>query len=549
MNLLILGSIITILTILYLLVQQRNRARNRKKLEQNWGKKPEEPMDIDSAKIFFTLTKTNPIVDSYCVDEDTWHDLNFDTLFPYINRTLTPIGSQYLFFMLRHPVLQAQTLGSRETLIQHFAKDQKLREKVQLALLHLKNPNARYLPYSLWRPLPVKPFYAHFLPVLSLLATAILLLVLLKILHFGVLLVIFTLHLVIRFIIKRKMDAHVHAFQYLGILIRTAEQISTFKRDELKEIRASLLKNLATVRKLPNRLFALQLKDELGFVEYLNIYFLWDILGFYSAIGKIEKHLQELRQLFEIIGYLDALISIASFRLDYPNHCLPIFSSNAGKYRVQGIYHPLLTQPIANSFEFHSKNVLITGSNMAGKTTFLKTMGVNAILAQTIHMAMAEAYQAPFLKVLSSIGREDNLVTGKSYYLAEVESILRLIEASKSDAVHLLILDEIFRGTNSIERLAAAAEVLDFLANQKDFILVATHDLQLCELLNHKFHNFHFREKVSDQGLAFDYKIQSGKSTSRNAIALLKFVGYPQTIVTGAARRIDDNGNNDPEAH
>ncbi len=236
---------------------------------------------------------------------------------------------------------------------------------------------------------------------------------------------------------------------------------------------------------------------------------------------------------------MDALISVVSFRKDFSRYCQPLFHENTSDFIVNDIYNPLLKDPISNSFKFENKNLIITGSNMSGKTTFLRTIGVNAVLAQTINTALAEKYRAPFFKVISSIGRDDDIVEGKSYYLAEVESILRLLNASESDTIHLFILDEIFRGTNSVERFAASIEVLNYLANDKDFNLVATHDLQLCEKLNNKYKNFHFQENVCDDGLSFDYKIHPGISTSRNAIALLKYVGYPKSIVENAYNRIN----------
>ncbi len=263
-------------------------------------------------------------------------------------------------------------------------------------------------------------------------------------------------------------------------------------------------------------------------------------IRFYSASGKIKKHVQELRKIFETVGYLDSLISVASFRLQCQQFCQPVFEENL--YTVEDIYNPLLEKPVSNSFQFDGKNIMITGSNMAGKTTFLKTLGVNAILAQTINTSMAKRYQAPFFKVISSIGSSDNLTSAKSYYLAEVESILRLIQASKSDTVHLFIIDEIFRGTNSVERLAASVEVLKYLVNGKDYTLIATHDLQLTELLNGNHRNFHFRENVSKEGLSFDYKLHLGYSKTRNAIALLEYAGYPKMIVENATKRITNSG-------
>jgi len=537
LNLIVLGCLIIIVLIFSFFVRRRRISKKIQEIRKVWGKIPESPLDIESARIFFDLNKTELVGSEYLVDEDTWYDLDFNNLFELINRTTTPTGAQNLYYLMRHPVNQDEILTLREKLINDFSINQDLREKIQIVLQNLEEKNVKYLPYSLWQPLPERPFYAAFLPVLSLISFGVLLLVLLNVIHFGVLILVFVINFFIRSLIKKKIDIFIYAFQYLGVLINTAEKLSLLKYNELRDIQENLIKTLKDTKTIAKKIFTLQFKDELGMMEYLNIYFLWDISGFYSAIYKIRQHISELREMYMTIGYLDSMIAIASFRQEYPLYCRPSF--NTKMFNVNDLYNPLLTKPVPNSFIFDTNNFLITGSNMSGKTTFLKTTGVNAILAQTIHTVMAESYEAPFLQVISSIGKEDNLLLGKSYYLAEVESILRLLKASESETIHLFILDEIFRGTNSVERLAASIEVLNYLANNKDYVLVATHDLQLSDFLKDNYKNFHFREKVCDEGLTFDYKIHPGISTTRNAIALLKYVGYPQSIVENAFKRIN----------
>ncbi len=120
-----------------------------------------------------------------------------------------------------------------------------------------------------------------------------------------------------------------------------------------------------------------------------------------------------------------------------------------------------------------------------------------------------------------------------------------LIGTAIAAALGLLVffLDEIYRGTNSVERQAASVEVLEYLANGKDFVLVATHDLAFTELLAKTYTNYHFQEEILDDGLSFDYTLHPGPSTSRNAIALLKYVGYPESIVENALERIAEDKN------
>ena len=534
----ILASIVVIFLVKFF--RSRNLSKKLEIIRNFWGAVPEDVFDVKTAKLFFELNKTDFIENSYQLDDCTWSDLDMDEIFKLANRTITPTGAQYLYYLMRQPVYFRETLESREKLFNQFFKNRELREKVQLCLLPLKEKNAKFLPYSLWKPLPEKPFYANVLPFFSLLAFLVLLLSGLKVIHFSLIIVVFVINLFIRLFVKKKIQPFIYSFQYLGVLINVANRISMIKGENLQDIQSQLMEKLHKTNSIADKIFSLQFKDEAGLIEYLNIYFLFDVAGFYSALNKIKNHLGDLREIFKTVGYLDAVISISSFRQEYQNFSLPLFSENQNIFRVEEIYHPLLQQPVSNDFQFRSNDVLITGSNMAGKTTFLKTIGVNSILAQTIHTCMAKKYEAPLLKVMSSIGRSDNLLDGKSYYLAEVESILKLVKASELSNIHLFLIDEIFRGTNSVERSATSIEVLEYLANEKDFIFVATHDLQLSDVLQTDYDNFHFREQINQNGLFFDYQLHDGPSATKNAIALLDYAGYPKEITNGARSRIKD---------
>jgi hypothetical protein len=541
MNGILIGGLLLSAVFAFIFLRHKKRSQRLKKLRDEWGNIPDKQLDLDSVRIFYKLSKSNIFENSYKIDDDTWRDLDLDKIYSIINRTVTPVGAQYLFYILKHPLSDEKTLKQRDELVNNFLKNRKLRESVQLILQALDERNVRYLPYSLWEPLPEKPAYAFFVPVMTFVAVGVLLLVLLNYIHVSALMIVFIVNLIIRSIVKRKIDIFIFSFQYLGLLINTAEKAAAVKFDELETVNKNLKKNLKGCKKIAKKIFSLQIKDELGFFEFFNSYFLWDISGFYSAIDNIKDNLEELRNLFQIIGYLDALISIASFREEYNVFCAPRF--NTSDYIVEDVYNPLLANPVPNTLQFDKKNIMITGSNMAGKTTFLKTIGVNAVLAQTIYMSMAEKYSAPFLKVVSSIMRQDNLIEGKSYYLSEVESVLRIIKASETEITHLFILDEIFRGTNSEERFAASFETLKYLANGKDYILAATHDLRLSNMLDSIYRNLHFQEKVSGKGLAFDYKLRQGIAATRNAIALLQYVGYPKKIIENANKHIKGGRN------
>jgi len=172
---------------------------------------------------------------------------------------------------------------------------------------------------------------------------------------------------------------------------------------------------------------------------------------------------------------------------------------------------------------------------MAGKTTFIKTIGINIILSQNLGICLAESANIPKVNVKSSINRQEDLSQNQSYYFKEIEAILQFIRYSENDYRYCFLIDEIFRGTNTLERLSASTAVLDFLSD-KNLILVTTHDIELQELLNGKFEIYHFNEQLDNNVHYFDYKIKHGPCSTRNAIRLLDLKGYPKTIIEKALK-------------
>jgi DNA mismatch repair ATPase MutS len=276
-----------------------------------------------------------------------------------------------------------------------------------------------------------------------------------------------------------------------------------------------------------------------SFYEYVNLLFLFDVNAFVFAIETLGAQRDVMRRMFEAIGYLDVVQSVAVWRAELPGWTTPDFTEPRKALHVEGLVHPLLTDPIANDLDVRDTSVLITGSNMSGKTTFVRAMGVNAVLAQTVHTVCATAWRAPMLRVRTSIGRADSLIEGKSYYLTEVESVRELLRAKERGEQHLFLLDEIFRGTNTTERVATAYAVLSHLNRGDDLVLVATHDIELVALLGSSYASHHFREEIVDGALTFDYRIHAGPSSTRNAIRLLEFMEFPEQIVADANAMLD----------
>ena len=269
-------------------------------------------------------------------------------------------------------------------------------------------------------------------------------------------------------------------------------------------------------------------------VGYANLLLLLDLNAFVFGITRVRRHRADLKALFESIGFLDAACSVARFRESLPAWCAPSFVSTGKRIDGRGLYHPLLTSPVVNDLRLDGQDLLVTGSNMAGKTTYLRAAGVATVLAQAIATVPAESWTAPLLQVATLITRNDDLARGKSYFLVEAEIVHDLLRSATSPGQHLFIMDEIFRGTNTRERLSASAAVLHHLGRGDNICLVATHDVELEHLLDSGWAFRHFQESVGEGGMDFDYHVRPGVSSTPNALRMLEASGYPRELIEDA---------------
>jgi len=224
-------------------------------------------------------------------------------------------------------------------------------------------------------------------------------------------------------------------------------------------------------------------------------------------------------------------------RAGLPYYAKPVFTKEDAELKITELYHPLVDNCIANSISSRAdKGGLITGSNMSGKTTFIRAVALNTLLAQTIYTCCAKEYIAPLLNIHTSIRVSDDIEEHKSYFQAEALAVLDIVKQCGIDEPFrsLVIIDEIFRGTNTIERIAAAKSVLSYLTANRNFVFVSTHDLELAELLGDDYAIYSFEELVSDKRLVFDYKIKEGLLKNKNGIAILQSLGYPDSVVKDA---------------
>lgn len=252
----------------------------------------------------------------------------------------------------------------------------------------------------------------------------------------------------------------------------------------------------------------------------------------------LERHKQEIaprmREWLEAWFELEALNSLANLAYLKDDYQFPTFDVAAG-FQGQALGHPLLkdAEKVRNDFLMRQSHdvVIITGSNMAGKSTFLRTLGVNLVLAYAGGVVDAEALHISWFRVFSSIKVTDSINDGISYFYAEVRRLKALLQAL--DSAHnmpiFFLIDEIFRGTNNRERLIGSRAYIRTVAQKNGVGLIATHDLELVRLADEfdTIRNFHFREDIQDNRMIFDYKIRQGPCPTTNALKIMEIEGLP----------------------
>jgi hypothetical protein len=550
-----LWLVIPTLLLLAVAAIRRSRTQILVRIRAAWGTPVARVrrMDVLSAA---HATRMASLPDSCSLDERTWVDLNLDEVFAAIDRTQSTLGQQALYHRLRTAPVAAH-LAAFEALVDRMSLDSAARERAQLALARLQDPHG----YDVWwlasaEAVERRSWYGVF-PVLT--ASAIVLAALAPFwsIAIGPLVVALAINVAVRFATDHHIGTIARSFRQCAPLIAAAEALRFLEGEDIEPIVGPLRTDVPALARLklisrwvngnpfmlsvnPDPL-AVGVNDVVSVLyEYLNLAFLLDASGAYFGIRDLSRHGRSLVRATAAAGDVDAAISIASYRQDRPDWTRPEFRHADAASELGELRHPLVDAAVPNSIAVRpGRGVLVTGSNMSGKSTFLRTVGVNAILAQTINTCLARAYRAPLFHVRSCIGRADDLVAGKSYYIAEVEALLELVRASGDGAPHLFLLDELFRGTNAVERIAAGQAVLLQLlgspsAPKPHVVLAATHDRELVDLASGMFDAYHFGDSIGPEGLIFDHRLQQGPATTRNAIALLRLHGAPDTLLAQA---------------
>ena len=350
----------------------------------------------------------------------------------------------------------------------------------------------------------------------------------------------FVINVSIYSIQKYKSASDVESLAIVLNLINTAYTIT--KTEELLHLEAikDLKVYLNNFKKIGYALtFLSQKKDAslsgdglLMIREYLVGGTLVDFTHYDRVIAILSKHKTDYNALYRKIGEIDMCIAVASLRKSLPLYTLPEFTK-AKSIFMTDVYHPLIDKPVYNT-QHLNQNCLITGSNASGKSTYIKAIAINVLLAHNIHTCMAKEMRLPPALLITSMAVRDDLMEGESYYIKEIKYLNRIIENLDADRFILCMIDEILRGTNTEERIAASTAILKYIVDKNCIAVVASHDIELTQLLSADYLNYHFREKLHAKDIAFDYKLYEGASVSKNAIKLLEYVGFPQEIIKAA---------------
>jgi hypothetical protein len=292
------------------------------------------------------------------------------------------------------------------------------------------------------------------------------------------------------------------------------------------------------IRKLGRLAAALGVRTNPLLALLFNVLVPWDFYFSYrlELVKKEIAHL--LPRWLDAWHELETLNSLANFAYLNPDYVFPVRSSGVARFAARNLGHPLLKpeSKVSNDFELNENQtiVILTGSNMAGKSTFLRTVGVNLALAYAGAPVNATSMQTSLFRLFTCIKVSDSVQDGLSYFYAEVKRLQALLAATEAgDELPLLFLiDEIFRGTNSRERLIGSRSYIRALSERPAMGLVATHDLELIKLPDEikGVTNYHFREEVLDSRMVFDYRLRSGPCPTTNALKIMRLEGLPVEV-------------------
>ncbi len=476
------------------------------------------------------------------IDKQTSNDLLLPEYFNTIDRAYTMPGRNVLYALLHAPLTEVDNITSRRIFIENLKKQTELRGKLKLLFwkvkfspVHSINTVIFEKTESLFTREKMAVLIICFLflvfavPVLysQFALYSILLFLLISFLTFARNLSIYNTHIPGLILLA----AHFYTAQKIIKLFKTCEAYDSHIKN-LEEALPQIKSVLRSCKVLRTGSFASADPLQLLLFWIKNIFCL-DLLAYNNAVNIISRNRKAFINFYCCYGIIDALLSLSeTIGSDTETICKPEFISNRG-LSVKNIFHPLIPAAVSNSVDIGS-GMILTGSNMAGKSTFLRTIGLNTILAQTTGYCYAEKFSLPLINIVSIINKHDNLNQGESFYFYEANRIVEMINNKNNDC-YLFLIDELLSGTNSIERISASTAIIRHLVSRENIIsIIATHDISIAENLQGNCECFYFSDMMNENRMYFDYKLRKGIIKTTNAIKMLKLLGMPVDITDEA---------------
>ncbi|MFL0198066.1 MutS family DNA mismatch repair protein [Clostridium sp. WILCCON 0269] len=480
----------------------------------------------------------------HCYSEDL-DIFGQSSLFQWINGSKTFMGREILKSRLTNPLKTPSDINMTQQSLQELAVDLKWRQLFEAEGMVISykpiDPKELYEWGKDRNELYIKPLL---ILLVKLLPSLTLLLMILSyftsLVNFRLPYFMLILQLVLLFIGVRKRNAAFSSlYKYKNSIFTYSRLLDLIEKKDFKSSYLNQLKNDLLVSKDASAVKAIKkfssiynkVSDRKNMLSIiLNMLFLWD----YQCMIAFEKWRtasgKNLEKWFNIIGQFEALNSISNIIYDNPNWAMPLISNRNFIIKAGDLGHPLLDNAkVCNNITIDTKQniLLITGSNMSGKSTFLRTVGINLVLSYIGAPVCAKKFECSLMEIFTCMRTRDDLENNISSFYAEILRIKMIVENARKNKKIFFLLDELFKGTNSIDRHEGARALIKQLGRQGASGLISTHDLELCSLQQEypRIKNYHFQEYYSNNELKFDYKIREGVSTTRNAQYLIKLAG------------------------
>lgn len=545
-KLMIILAIIVISSIIIWSIYKRNKKKKIEilRIKNTWdivSLKDSSNTDLEILREEYkTFLASNDGIDSL-----TWDDLEMDKVFLQMNFTSSIAGESYLYELLHKPNFEEEELEERNRVIEILTQSDSLRTRLQHNLSKIGSRCGRSLyDYLLnCEDLKAPQTWPHIICIILLFLSIGLIFIMRTV---GILLFFLNLSfsLYLYFKDRVKIERDLPLIRIVGNMLIAANDLSKITDSNLmcyfEKIKFSqkLCKQFKrTIRAICSGVSIIASDIDLV-SDYIRVLTHLDIILYNSYIKKLRASYQELILLYQIVGFLDSMVAVAKYRKNQLYFCTPNFTDTLSIV-TKDIYHPLIQDAVTNDFT-GARSTLITGSNASGKSTFLRTIGINALLAQTIYTVHATYFETNFFHIHTSISLKDDLEQQESYYMAEIKALKRIFDSAREGNKVLCLVDEVLKGTNTLERIAASTEILKDLLQFQVLCIAATHDMELTKLLSNIYKNMHFKEILTDNELQFDYRIKEGICPSGNAIKLLELMGFSSELIQNSKERISN---------